>query len=242
MNNLIFSFVFLSLVGCAHGPDYFASSMKNEYGLNIYSVEDLSDPKVKVESAFIYTLLANTSELRVHQMNGAFGNEVYVKNEKYKGGYPELVIHFERDEQGEKVDGAGVIVRDCENKGSFNYKHPHFEPLGHFSQDSLPWMRWGNCPEDTTTQEERVEAYTWDVRESLEGLILKNSGYYLPVGFSFSESGQSETVAFLLAALKSSDLDLYDFVMNHQWEESERFRFYQALENGINQMLSSIKK
>ena len=170
-------------------------------------------------------------------MNGATDNEVYVKKERINQGYPEVVVRFPRDENGEKIEGSGVIVRDCENMGSFNYKHLQQEPLGHFAQDRLPWIRWGNCPEDTTTREQRVAAYMWDVREGLEGLVFDQTGYYLPVGFDFSENGQSETVAFFLTALNSSDFDLYDFVMNHVGSDVERANFYMSLEKGINSML-----
>lgn len=237
MGKLVVVFLCFLVGGCVSGPDYFATEMRYDYSLKTYTADDLSDPIKRVEAAFLYTLLANTKELRIHQMNGATDNEVYVKKERINQGYPEVVVRYSHDEKGEKIEGSGVIVRDCENMGSFNYKHPQQEPLGHFAQDRLPWIRWGNCPEDTTTREQRVAAYMWDVREGLEGLVFDRSGYYLPVGFDFSENGQSETVAFFLAALSSSDFDLYDFVMNHTESDIERVNFYMSLEKGINSML-----
>ena len=224
------------LTACASGPDQFSESLTNDFGLKEFTVGDLDDPNTKVKAAFIYTLLSNTEELRIHQFNGANNNAVYVKNDMVNGGYPEIVVRFEKDENGERIDGTGVHVRDCENKGSFNYKHPQREPLGHFTQDILPWMKWGNCREDTTTIEQRVSAYVMDVELGLERLRENQSGYYLPSDFSFQKSGQSETIAFFIAALESSDFDLYNFIMKEQGSQEKRKGFYKALGQGINNL------
>uniref|UniRef100_UPI0026ED7B29 hypothetical protein n=1 Tax=Alcanivorax jadensis TaxID=64988 RepID=UPI0026ED7B29 len=132
----------------------------------------------------------------------------------------------------------GSLVRDCENKGSFNYKHPQREPLGHFTQDILPWIKWGNCREDTTTREQRISAYVMDVELGLERLRANQPGYYLPSDFSFQKSGQSETIAFFLAALESSNFDLYNFIMNEQSSQEKRKAFYKALDQGINNLFA----
>ena len=170
-------------------------------------------------------MLANTEELRIHQFNGASDNEVHVKSDIANGGYPELVVRFDRDENGNKIDGTGKHVQDCENKGSFNYKHPQREPLGHFAQDILPWIQWGNCREDATTREQRVSAYIMDIELGLERLIAANSSYYLPNGFNFKESGQSETIAFFVAALDKASFDLNGFIINDQNSIEKRKEF-----------------
>lgn len=236
MRNKLILLLIIFLTACASGPEQFSKSMTDEFGLKEYTVNDLHSSNTKVKTAFIYTLLSNTEELRIHQFNGASDNEVYVKNDIANGGYPEMVVRLERGENGEKLDGTGVHVTDCENMGSFNYKHPQREPLGHFSQDILPWLKWGNCREDTTTREQRIAAYIMDVELGLERLTSQKSSYYLPKDFEFKGSGQSETIAFFLAALDSSGFDLYDFIMNEQESQSKRKSFYKALGLGINNL------
>jgi len=75
-----------------------------------------------------------------------------------------------------------------------------------------------------------------DVELGLERLMAQQSSYYLPKGFNFQESGQSETVAFFIAALESSDFDLYNFIMNEQGSQEKRKTFYKALNLGINNL------
>ncbi len=108
------------LTACASGPDQLSNSLANEFGLKEFTVSDLDNLNTKVKAAFIYTLLANTEELRVHQFNGATDNEVYVKNDMANGGYPEIVVRFEKDENGEKIDGTGVLVREGLNNSLFS--------------------------------------------------------------------------------------------------------------------------
>lgn len=238
MRNKLPLLLIIFLTACASGPDQFSKSLTNEFGLQEYTVSDLDNTNTKVQAAFIYTLLANTEELRIHQFNGATDNKVYVKNDMENGGYPEMVVRFEKDQNGEKIDGTGVHVTDCENKGSFNFKHPQREPLGHFAQDILPWIKWGNCREDTTTREQRISAYIMDVELGLERIIANQSSYYLPNDFNFQKSGQAETVAFFTTALESSNFDLYSFIMNEQSSQEKRKDFYKALEQGINNLFA----
>ena len=122
--------------------------------------------------------------------------------------------------------------------GSFNYKHPEREPLGHFALDMHPWIKWGNAREDTTTQKQRITAYVQDIELSLERLVSSSSSYYLPSEFSFKESGQAETVSFFITALEKENFDLYDFVLNGQSSPKRRKEFYKALETGFNKMFT----
>ena len=75
-----------------------------------------------------------------------------------------------------------------------------------------------------------------DVELGLERLRENQSGYYLPSGFSFQKSGQSEAIAFFIAALESSDFDLYNFIMKEQGSQEKRKGFYKALDQGINNL------
>lgn len=222
---------------CATGPDQFAKSMNSEFGLKSYTVKSLDDSQFKAKVSFIYTLLANTEELRIHQFNAATDNEVYVNDDSINGGYPEIVVKFDRDENGNKIDGTGKHVRDCENMGSFNYKHPQREPLGHFAQDMLPWIKLGNCREDTATVEQRISAYVLDIELGLERLVAAKVSYYLPNGFNFQNSGQSETVAFFLEALDKTGFNVHGFILNDLNSSKKRNEFYKSLEQGINEMI-----
>ena len=229
---LLFFSIFIT--SCATGPNQFASAMNGKYGLDKYTHSNLSDLEIKTKTAFIYTLLANTSELRTHQFNGEIYNEVWLsKKPTESGGYAEGVFRFEHDENGNKIDGTGILVKACENMGSYNYKHPEIEPLGHFALDTLPWIELGNCRGDTTTKKQRVAAYVQDVELGLERIIQAKQPYVIPVNFKFNEIGQSETVAFFIKLLESRDFDLYSFIMNGQSIKEERIRFYSTLKQGL---------
>lgn len=141
---------------------------------------------------------------------------------------------FVHDSGGEAVyDKNGNLVKNCENMGSYNYAHYKKEPLLHFAVDMLPWLRWGNCREDTTTQEQRVGAYIMDIANALEISRSSEVGYFLPEGFSFSSSAQNQAIAFFLAALDQSDFDLYNFILNGQGSEEKRMEFLEILEAGF---------
>lgn len=236
MRIIIFSFIFIIFPPNVLGQEKFVNSMNREFSLSPYQAEDLNDVQFKTKTAFIFSLLTNTTELRIHQFNGASKNEVHIftRDEKEGGGYPEIVVRFDFDENGQKIDGTGAHIQDCENRASFNYKHPEMEPLGHFAEDILPWIELGNCREDTTTREQRLSAYVEDIKLGLERLIDANSGYFLPVNFSLSESGQSETIAFFIQAFENVDFDLYGFILNEDNTFDNKNKFYQALELGIN--------
>lgn len=53
----------------------------------------------------------------------------------------------------------GDRVDDPRDIGTFNFAHPDCDPMGHFFMDVVPWLFWGNSPEDTTTDEERLKAF-----------------------------------------------------------------------------------
>jgi len=95
-----------------------------------------------------YHVLKNTPELNIHQMRGAVNNKVYIS----KDGHKEAVY-----------DNSGKLVTDPVNMGSYNYSHPSDEPFGHFVNDMLPWIMWGNSKDDPTSISERLSAYSKDL-------------------------------------------------------------------------------
>ncbi|PCJ19743.1 MAG: hypothetical protein COB04_05395 [Gammaproteobacteria bacterium] len=234
MKYIVLLFCSLFVVSCATGPNQFASAMNGKYGLNKYTHTSLTNLELKTKAAFIYTLLANTSELRTHQFNGEIFNEVRLSRKPTEsGGYAEGVFRFEHDESGNKINGTATLVKACENMGSYNYKHPVKKPLGHFALDTLPWLELGNCREDTTTKQQRVTAYVQDIELALERIVESKQAYVLPTNFDFSESGQSETVSFYIKLLELNEFDLYSFIISGQSIKQERVKFYSSLEQGF---------
>jgi len=211
----------ITLVSCAGTQERDLESFSADAveGINLpeYTQEDRNDQELKAKAAFIYTLLYNTVELNTHRMNGETENQVFV-----------------HDSGGEAVyDKNGNLVKNCENMGSYNYAHYKKEPLLHFAVDIIPWLRWGNCREDTTTQAQRVSAYIKDIADALEISRSSEVGYFLPEGFSFYNSAQNQTIAFFLTALDHSGFNLYNFVLNGQASEENRGEFLQLLEAGF---------
>ena len=56
-------------------------------------------------------------------------------------------------------DANGKRVTASEDYGTYNYSDPITNPLGHFTQDVVPWLVWGNSPDDSTTRAQRFNAF-----------------------------------------------------------------------------------
>ncbi|MBN2455928.1 MAG: hypothetical protein JXB29_05240 [Sedimentisphaerales bacterium] len=94
-------------------------------------------------------ILSHTSEIAQHNMNAITGNVVYL----HKDGHQEAVY-----------DSSVNLVTDDENQASYNYYHPHEQPLRHFLCDTLPWILWENTEKDSTLPSERFSAWWTNVR------------------------------------------------------------------------------
>ena len=202
--------------------------------LEKYSKKSLKNLDVKAFSAFIFTVLSNTQELHIHQMNGEIYNEVYIHDEGH-----EAVFRFDHDEKGKKIDGTGKLVTDCLNQGSFNYYHPYKAPLGHFAFDILPWLMWGNCKEDPSTLNQRIEAYMLDFRAGHALALDRKEGFYLPKRFGYKDTGQSETVGFFAKALENSGFDFKTYFPGEFSSPEKQEEFFKALEAGIKELLKN---
>ncbi|WP_438464090.1 hypothetical protein [Marinomonas sp. PE14-40] len=212
--------------------------MRDMFELRALNAESLKDIETKINSATIFTILANTQELHSHQMNGEIHNQVYL----HKDGHKEAVFKFDIDDNGKAIDGTGSLVTDCINQASFNYYHPYEQPLGHFSVDTLPWLLWGNCRNDPSTKEQRVAAFIKDFSMGFERVISGKQGFYLPRNFSFSDSGQSETISFFLKALDTSGFEIASFLPKDIQNKEKQRLFISALEDGINILLKKHNK
>jgi hypothetical protein len=227
MKALATIFLLMLLVSCSSTQERdlsrFASEAADGMALPEYTSKDIDNKELQAKAAFVYTLLFNTVELNVHRMNGETDNQVFV-----------------HESGGEAVyDKDGNLVKNCENMGSFNYAHHKREPLLHFSVDTLPWLRWGNCREDTTTSKQRVNAYIKDIEDALEASITSDVGYFLPEGFMFENSAQNQAIAFFLSALNYSNFDVYEFVLTGLANRRDRKKFLEALESGF---IANLKK
>jgi hypothetical protein len=56
-------------------------------------------------------------------------------------------------------DVNGNEVTDPRDIGTYNYASPTDNPIQHMFVDVIPWIRWGNSPDDTTTPFQRTCAF-----------------------------------------------------------------------------------
>ena len=52
----------------------------------------------------------------------------------------------------------GSVVTASEDYGTYNFSSPLHDPIGHFYQDVVPWLIWGNDEIDSTNVSQRLEA------------------------------------------------------------------------------------
>ena len=55
-------------------------------------------------------------------------------------------------------DKSGNIVTASEDYGTYNLCDSRQDPVGHFYQDVLPWLLWGNDETDSTNMRQRLKA------------------------------------------------------------------------------------
>jgi len=223
MNKLVVVLlVLLSISVEADDMKAFAKEAKNTFGLEKYKSKHLKNSEFKAAVATIYTILGNTQEFRIHQLNGEIENRTFL----HKDGHREVV--FNKD---------GTAVEGCPNKATYNYYHPYESPLGHFTADILPWLMWGSCRDDSSTIDQRLEAYMIDFRDGFERNNQAGNGFYLPSKFKFKKYGQSESVSFFLKALDEANYNINDFVPKNINNKDEQEIFFKSLEGGIKKLL-----
>lgn len=182
------------LCACASQPsvESMSQSMNRQFELASYTSDDLKNSDFEQQAAFIYTVLSHSVEVWTHRMNGEVGNMVFV----HESG-AEIVF----DANKNRVDS-------CENAGSFNYAHYQRQPLAHFTVDTLPWLLWGNCRQDSTTVSQRVEAYMRDFSDGLHHVNNAIMALSIPVDFDVTSPGNSEALAFFNSAFAAADYDI----------------------------------
>ena len=211
---IVFGFLIALLSGVSWGDSAQSSVAKT----NSY---DLSNPEVQMKLAFVHTLLVQTRRKHSHQLNGATGNQYYLR----KTDGAEAVF-----------DKEGNLVSDCVNKTVANSVNPMLQPLAHFSLDVLPWLQNGNCKAQVIPAEKRVNAYIRDLRDSLNLSTANGGGFYLP------EFPDLMTVNFKGFFLFTTQLERHGFELKkfiqHDYQDVKQRELFLALMRNI--LLSEI--
>jgi len=223
----------LATIASANDGSGLIKSVRLDYDLQRYRAKDLANGTFSQQVNFIYSVLSRTGEEHSHQLGGETNNEVWVHDD----GHTEAVVRFDRDEQGIKIDGTGAMITECKNMGSYNYFHPYEQPLGHFAADIFPWFKMGNCDDDPSTTDERVEAFILDLREGV-GLVLDEyAGLSLAEQFKFKGKGQSETIALFLRAMELGEFDPAMLAEMSSENVELRERFLSSMEAGLKELM-----
>lgn len=175
----------------------------------------------------IYSIIQNTSEHYIHNLNGATGNVVYF----HKDGHKEAVF-----------DSDGKLVQDGINDGSYNFYDRTREPLKHFSFDTHPWIMWGNSKRDITSQQERIFGFLCDFELGLlKALESKGELDNIPTDH-WDRLGQLQAISvFLLALEKSNSETIYSLFKKDLSEitQIEITNGLKELEDGLNKVYKS---
>ncbi|MBR6412862.1 MAG: hypothetical protein IKS41_06875 [Alphaproteobacteria bacterium] len=81
---------------------------------------------------------------------------------------------------------TGQLVTDPVNRGSYNY-FPYRLGIKHFLYDSYPWLNLGNSRDDTSTYQERLDAWLDDFVVSFEKVCRVKSSLLDASTVSFTE-------------------------------------------------------
>lgn len=56
-------------------------------------------------------------------------------------------------------DVSGNLVTDVRDVGTYNFVSPNVDVIGHFIKDVIPWFKYGNASNDTTTVLQRIKSF-----------------------------------------------------------------------------------
>ena len=74
-------------------------------------------------------------------------------------------------------DSSGQIVTVSEDYGTYNFADSRQDPVGHFYNDVLPWLLWGNDGKDSTQMRQRLRALVIDGGiEAAQSRVKKEPG------------------------------------------------------------------
>ena len=137
----------------------------------------------------IYTILANTNEVAIHQMRGEIENRVLINPDGREAVY----------------DINGDLLSNGYNDGTFNYANAKSEPLLHYTMDTSPWIQLGISTDDPTSVMERIYAYMGD----LEGGIVR-AHRSRPLGtldedHRWSDTGEIQAMALFMKVIEAGE-------------------------------------
>jgi len=225
MKRFILILLVFSITSCAttsgEWSDYL-NEMEQTLDLSVNDVSGIKSRSENEKISFLYQALANTSEVYIHGMRGATENKVFL----HKDGHNEAVLGPD-----------GKSVTDCVNRASYNYYHPHKEPLLHFTYDIFPWIVWGNCREDPTSRRERISAYMSDLAVGFEKAHDMPVQLEIPSDLDMTEDGRWQAVAFFLKAIEKANQDLDVFVSSDKVDLREAGQFFDDIEKATIEMV-----
>ena len=178
----------------------------------------------RTHQQILYTILANTNEVAIHQMRGESENRVYLNSDGREAVY----------------DKNGDLVENGYNDGSYNYALGKDEPLLHFILDISPWILWGMSETDPTSIDERIYAYMAD----LEGGINRANAMLplepLPQDHTWPEISQIQALAIFVKAIELGEAEeLFTlFEVGHEITDEEIVRVLTKLNTGFDQVYS----
>lgn len=79
----------------------------------------------------------------------------------------------------------GTLLKTALDMGSYNYCPSEKSYIGHFKYDILPWIRYGNAPDDPSTVGQRINAILGKYRK---GAVVLGKQYADQLSEAFDES------------------------------------------------------
>ena len=185
-----FTFLIISLIilSCSTNSGIDLSDSKSEKEIKELNKAELN----KIN--FIYNVLINTSEIYSHNLGEVTTNKVYLD----KDGHKEAVY-----------DNQGNLVTDDVNKGSYNYFPKIKFPFQHFNFDILIWIKWGNSQKDSSTIEERVNAFSNDFIDGCSTVITNWENNKIIDFNEFEKMKKSDTFTSFLKMIGKKEYKKY---------------------------------
>ncbi len=199
------------------------NSLKLQSTIDRIEKGDIDIKKLRV----IYSILQNTSEYYIHNMNGVTGNQVYF----HVDGHKEAVY-----------DSNGNLVQDGINDGSYNYYDRKGTPLKHFCFDTHPWIIWGSSDKDITSQGDRIFSFVSDIELGVLSAIDSKEYLDESIENQWDNLGQIQALAiFHLALEKANSQSLYTIFEKDTSEIDGKIITYalRDLELGLNMIYQS---